>query len=95
MLNVSDQEFFLTTTGLLQDAGSVFWKGRRADHDAEVVTLLVNAGAIPLALTNVPEMCMWGDAYNKLRGSTRNPYDSRRTPGGSSGAYYVIFPNGW
>lgn len=30
-----------------------------AVEDAEVVASLRNAGAIPLALTNVPELCMW------------------------------------
>ncbi|KAH9381977.1 hypothetical protein HPB48_021019 [Haemaphysalis longicornis] len=43
------------------------------------------AGAIPLVLTNVPELCMWGDAQTLLHGTTRNPYDTRRSPGGSSG----------
>ncbi|KAL1417553.1 hypothetical protein MTO96_026770 [Rhipicephalus appendiculatus] len=46
---------------------------------------LGQAGAIPLALTNVPEMCMWGDSQNLVDGCTRNPHDTRRSPGGSSG----------
>lgn len=71
--------------GMLQDAGSVYCKGLRADQDSAAVSLLVRAGAIPLALTNIPEMWMAWDTYNKLYGSTKNPYDTRRTPGGSSG----------
>ncbi|XP_037569837.1 fatty-acid amide hydrolase 2-A [Dermacentor silvarum] len=71
--------------GLRQDAGSTFWHGRRATEDAPSVALLRAAGAIPLALTNVCELCMWDDALNLVDGCTRNPHDTRRSPGGSSG----------
>ncbi|XP_049267379.1 fatty-acid amide hydrolase 2-A isoform X2 [Rhipicephalus sanguineus] len=71
--------------GLRQDAGSLFWHGRRAIEDAPCVAMLREAGAIPLALTNVPEMCMWCDSKNLVDGCTRNPHDTRRSPGGSSG----------
>ncbi|CAN7984555.1 unnamed protein product, partial [Ixodes pacificus] len=77
-------------TGLVQDAGSAYYEGQRADQDAAVVALLRQAGAIPLALTNVPELCAWGDSHNRLRGSTRNPYDTRRSPGGSSGNSSIL-----
>ncbi|XP_042147590.1 LOW QUALITY PROTEIN: fatty-acid amide hydrolase 2-A [Ixodes scapularis] len=75
----------IAISGLVQDAGSAYYAGQRADQDAAVVALLRQAGAIPLALTNVPELCAWGDSHNRLQGSTRNPYDTRRSPGGSSG----------
>ncbi|XP_050040991.1 fatty-acid amide hydrolase 2-A-like [Dermacentor andersoni] len=71
--------------GLRQDAGSTFWHGRRSEEDAPSVALLRAAGAIPLALTNVCELCMWDDALNLVDGCTRNPHDTRRSPGGSSG----------
>lgn len=71
--------------GLRQDGGSRFWKGQTADGDAVVVSRLRAAGAIPLALSNVPELCAWGDTANVVDGRTRNPYDTRRSPGGSSG----------
>uniref|UniRef100_A0A4D5S8Y5 Putative amidase n=1 Tax=Ixodes scapularis TaxID=6945 RepID=A0A4D5S8Y5_IXOSC len=77
-------------SGLVQDAGSAYYAGQRADQDAAVVALLRQAGAIPLALTNVPELCAWGDSHNRLRGSTRNPYDTRRSPGGSSGNSSIL-----
>lgn len=44
-----------------------------------------DAGAILLAVTNVPEVCMWWESMNVVYGRTRNPYDSRRISGGSSG----------
>ncbi|XP_075742906.1 fatty-acid amide hydrolase 2-A-like isoform X2 [Rhipicephalus microplus] len=68
-----------------EDAGSLFWHGRRAVEDAQCVAMLREAGAIPLALTNVPEMCLWCDSNNLVDGCTRNPHDTRRSPGGSSG----------
>lgn len=75
----------IAVKGLLQDAGSPDWKGHRPGEDAPSVARLRAAGAIPLVLTNVPELCMWGDAQNLLYGTTRNPHDTRRSPGGSSG----------
>ncbi|KAL3208474.1 hypothetical protein MRX96_039033 [Rhipicephalus microplus] len=43
----------IAVKGLRQDAGSLFWHGRRAVKDAPCVAMLREAGAIPLALTNV------------------------------------------
>ncbi|CAN8018824.1 unnamed protein product [Ixodes persulcatus] len=43
------------------------------------------AGAIPLAISNVPELCLSSDCSNMVYGTTRNPYDTNRSPGGSSG----------
>uniref|UniRef100_A0A6G5A1Q1 Putative amidase n=1 Tax=Rhipicephalus microplus TaxID=6941 RepID=A0A6G5A1Q1_RHIMP len=71
--------------GMLQDAGLVLRKGFRAPQDADCMALLRKAGAIPLAVTNISELCMWWESYNKLHGRTNNPYDSRRICGGSSG----------
>lgn len=57
-----------------------------ADQDAEAVELLKKrGGAIFLALTNVPEMVMWFDSFNRVNGQTNNPYDKSRICGGSSG----------
>uniref|UniRef100_A0A131Z0J4 Amidase n=1 Tax=Rhipicephalus appendiculatus TaxID=34631 RepID=A0A131Z0J4_RHIAP len=75
----------IAVKGLRQDAGSLFWHGRRAVEDAPCVAMVREAGAIPLALTNVPEMCLWCDSKNLVDGCTRNPHDTRRSPGGSSG----------
>jgi hypothetical protein len=44
-----------------------------------------DSGAIPLVGTNTPELCMMIETYNKIIGTTNNPYDLRRTPSGSSG----------
>ncbi|CAK5084063.1 unnamed protein product [Meloidogyne enterolobii] len=55
------------------------------EEDAEAVKRVKDAGAILLAITNVPELALWWESSNKIYGRTNNPYDVRRTPGGSSG----------
>ncbi|KAG8277888.1 hypothetical protein J6590_033422 [Homalodisca vitripennis] len=56
-----------------------------AREDADIVRLLREAGAIPLLVSNTPELCMNWETDNPRVGRTNNPYDPRRTPGGSSG----------
>lgn len=67
------------TTGLISRRRVV------ATVDAPPLTLLKRAGAIPLGVTNISELCMWCESNNHLYGITNNPYDLERTPGGSSG----------
>jgi amidase len=43
------------------------------------------AGAIPIGLTNVPELTVWPWTVSEANGITRNPWNPERTPGGSSG----------
>uniref|UniRef100_A0A0K0E5I0 Amidase domain-containing protein n=1 Tax=Strongyloides stercoralis TaxID=6248 RepID=A0A0K0E5I0_STRER len=52
------------------------------------------AGGILIASTNVPELCMWVETNNKVWGRTNNPYDIRRSPGGSSGGEGAIIGSG-
>ncbi|KAL6256304.1 hypothetical protein P5V15_012421 [Pogonomyrmex californicus] len=60
-------------------------KGMKADYDATVIELLRNAGAIPLCVTNIPELSCGIESTNLLIGRTCNPYDTRYSVGGSSG----------
>ncbi|CAD5210040.1 unnamed protein product [Bursaphelenchus xylophilus] len=55
------------------------------EEDAAIVSILREAGAIPLAVTNVPEACLWWQCNNGIYGQTNSPYDLRRGVGGSSG----------
>jgi len=61
----------------------------RADYipakDATAVARLKGAGAIILGKTNTSEMAIPYETDNPVFGRTNNPYDLRRTPGGSSG----------
>ena len=60
-------------------------QGNIAAQDAETVKRLKAAGAILLGKTNVPLQLMDLQSYNEIYGTTRNPWDLSRTPGGSSG----------
>ena len=53
--------------------------------DGEVVRRLRAAGAIPIGITNVPELMIFPWTASAANGITRNPWDPTRTPGGSSG----------
>lgn len=53
--------------------------------DAEVVRRLRAAGAIVVGKTNVPELTIFPFTESAAFGVTRNPWDERRSPGGSSG----------
>ncbi|XP_071041385.1 fatty-acid amide hydrolase 2-A [Parasteatoda tepidariorum] len=75
----------IAVKGCLYTVGLAARKGIRASFDAEVVSLLKQAGAIPIAVTITPELCLWWESYNTLYGCCSNPYDSTRTSGGSSG----------
>jgi len=56
-----------------------------ATSDAEVVARLKAAGAHFLGKTNVPIHLADFQSYNEIYGTTGNPWDTERTPGGSSG----------
>jgi amidase len=56
-----------------------------ARADAEVVRRLREAGAVIIGKTNVPELTLWPFTETATYGATRNPWDSQRSPGGSSG----------
>ncbi|KAJ8921405.1 hypothetical protein NQ315_003021 [Exocentrus adspersus] len=56
-----------------------------AKNDAVTVKYAREAGAIPLLTSNIPELCMNWETSNKLKGTTRNPHNTTRTCGGSSG----------
>ena len=56
-----------------------------AKDDALVVARLKDAGAVVLGKTNVPLMLADFQSYNDVYGTSNNPWDIARTPGGSSG----------
>ncbi|CAG2119065.1 unnamed protein product [Medioppia subpectinata] len=70
---------------MLITAGTAARKTIRATEDAAMVRNLRNAGAIPVCMTNVPELMLWWNTDNKIFGQTYNPYDKSIIPGGSSG----------
>ena len=81
-------------SGMPNSSGLVARKGIVADADASTVARLRAAGAIPLGVTNVSELCMWYESNNRVYGRSNNPYDPTRIVGGSSGGEGAIIGAG-
>ena len=64
------------------------------DRDAPHIAQARAAGAIPIARTNLPDFALRWHTDNALRGATLNPWDTSRTPGGSSGGEAVALAIG-
>jgi amidase len=71
--------------GLPTTWGFVKFKDWRPDADALVVQRLKAAGAVVLGKTNVPINLGDWQSYNEIYGTSNNPWNLSRTPGGSSG----------
>ena len=71
--------------GLPTTWGDPKFKDWRPDADALAVARLKAAGAIIIGKTNVPLRLTDWQSYNEVYGTTNNPWDLGRTPGGSSG----------
>lgn len=75
----------LAVSGVRSTGGATELADHVATTDADVVALVRQAGAIPFAKTNVPRWSGDLQSYNEIFGTTNNPWDTARTPGGSSG----------
>jgi len=73
------------TTTMPTTGGSVALANFVPSQNATQIDLLLDAGAIILAKTNLHEYAYGITTVSSLLGQTRNPYDLRRVPGGSSG----------
>lgn len=74
--------------------GSSIYKDTIPETDSVLVERLRAAGAIPIGKTNVPEFGMGSHTYNKVYGTTFNPYDVTKSAGGSSGGAGVALATG-
>ena len=81
-ISVKDLEM---TSGIRSTLGSLIYKDHVPSHDSGVIERVKASGAIILGKTNTPEFGMRGTTENRLGEPARNPWDSSRTPGGSSG----------
>lgn len=73
------------TAGIRTTYGSPLFADHVPDTDAPHVALLRAAGAVIIGKTNTPEFGAGSQTFNAVFGVTRNPWDTRMTPGGSSG----------
>ncbi len=72
-------------TGMPATAGLPFLAEHRPQHDADAVARLKAAGAVVFGKTNVPPAAMDWQSFNEIYGVSYNPWNTQRTPGGSSG----------
>lgn len=72
------------TKGIKTVSGSFAYEDFVPEEDDVVVERLVGAGAVILGKTNVPEFGYSGVGHNPVFKTTRNPWNTNMTPGGSS-----------
>ena len=80
-IGVKDLE---STAGIRTTGGSLVFKDRVPTADSVVVERVRASGAIILGKTNTPELGLLGSTESRL-GDCRNPWDTSRSTGGSSG----------
>jgi len=84
----------LATVGLPQTLGIRALLDQPATADAVVVQQARRAGGIPLGKSNVPLLLLAMETHNDIWGTTKNPWDLARSPGGSSGGESALLASG-
>ena len=81
-ISIKDLEM---TDGIRTTLGSIVFKAHVPEQDSIVVERVRKSGAIILGKTNTPEFGFSGTTENRLGDACRNPWNTERTTGGSSG----------
>jgi len=84
----------MPVNGVLATSGSFGLKEFVPDTSDPLVERLENRGAVVIAKSNMPEFGAGGNTFNKVFGATRNPWDTRKNAGGSSGGAAVSLATG-
>lgn len=79
------KDHLATYAGARHTSGSRFLRDNVAKHDSELVRRYKRAGLIPVGISNTCELALLSTAEPALHGATLNPWDTTRSPGGSSG----------
>ena len=82
------------TRGIRTTSGSLIFKDRVPDVDSVVVERVRRSGAVILGKTNTPEFGLLGRTENRLGVPCRNPWNTERTAGGSSGGAAAAIATG-
>jgi amidase len=82
------------TAGIRTTRGSPFYRDNVPTRDAAIVTRLKAAGVVTIGKTNTPEFGAGSHTFNPIFGATRNPYDTGKSCGGSSGGAAVALAAG-
>ena len=80
--------------GVRCTSGSRIYAERIAPSSDIVVRRLEQNGAIVIGKSNLPEFAAGGNTFNEVFGVTRNPWDTRMTPSGSSGGAAAALASG-
>jgi aspartyl-tRNA(Asn)/glutamyl-tRNA(Gln) amidotransferase subunit A len=85
----------LCTRGVATTCSSRILEGWLPPYSATAVERVIAAGGVPIAKTNLDEFAMGSSTENSAFGPTRNPHDSSRVPGGSSGGSAAAVAGGY
>lgn len=80
----------LLVKGRLQSAASKILEGYKGTYTATAVQKLIDAGAVLMGRANMDEFAMGGSTENSAYGVTKNPIDTGRVAGGSSGGSAAV-----